>query len=228
MTDLADQTGGEAFVGTNDYADALRHSMMDGANYYTLAYQPQNQKWNGQFRKIRVELAGKKDSLTYRRGYFAYPDNASEEDPSELLNVALQPDTPESTMLALHSTIDLPDAQHGAVLVHTIVGMINLNLVLGTDGHRRGQIVVRLVAFNDTPGKPEDQPDAPPQTSAVLNLDFDPSQYQLILNNGIAFTQQIKLPPGRYRLRLGVSDMASHRLGTLDMPIAVPAVSAKN
>jgi hypothetical protein len=38
----------------------------------------------------------------------------------------------------------------------------------------------------------------------------------------------MKLPPGRYRLRLGVSDMASHRLGTLDMPIAVPAVSAKN
>jgi hypothetical protein len=31
----------------------------------------------------------------------------------------------------------------------------------------------------------------------------------------------LKLSPGHYRLRLGVTDMMSHRLGTLDMPVAI-------
>jgi VWFA-related protein len=78
--DLANQPGGEAFVGTNDFAGALRRSMLDGANYYTIAYRPSNDKWNGQFRKIHVELVGKSGSLDYRHGYFADPDTRPSSD----------------------------------------------------------------------------------------------------------------------------------------------------
>lgn len=226
MNEIADQTGGQAIVGTNDLAGAMRGDLDDGSNYYTLAYQPQNKKWNKQFRNIRVELTQTGDTLAYRRGYFAYPDNAAPPDPAQELTAALQPEMPESTTLALRSTVDLPNAQHSGVLVHAVLSAANLDLVSSSDGHRRGQLMVRLIAFNDAPGK--ERPDPPPQTSAVLNLDFDPARYQAIVNNGIAFTPQMKLPPGRYRLRLGVSDVASHRLGTLDMPIAVPGQTAKN
>lgn len=31
--------------------------------------------------------------------------------------------------------------------------------------------------------------------------------------------QELTLAPGRYRLRLGVTDLTTHRVGTLDMPI---------
>jgi hypothetical protein len=34
------------------------------------------------------------------------------------------------------------------------------------------------------------------------------------------------LKPGSYRLRLGVSDMNNHRLGTLDMPVTVGSGAA--
>jgi hypothetical protein len=64
---------------------------------------------------------------------------------------------------------------------------------------------------------------APPQSSGVLNLDFDAALYQGALSKGVAFTQQLKLAPGRYRLRLGVTDLQSHRLGTLDMSVMVAA-----
>ncbi len=228
MNNIADQTGGQAVYGTNDLAGAMRRNLDDSANYYTLAYQPQNKKWKNQFRSIRVELTQNGDTLSYRRGYFAYPDNAPAQNPVHQLNVALQPETPESAMLALKSTVDLPDAQHSGVLVHSALGAANLNLVSTPDGHRHGQILVMLVALRDDPGKAVTQPDAPPQTSGVLNLDFTPAQYQSILKDGIAFTQQLQLPPGRYRLRLGVSDLTSQRLGTLDMPISIPAQTAKN
>ena len=38
--------------------------------------------------------------------------------------------------------------------------------------------------------------------------------------------QELTLAPGQYRLRLGVTDLASHRTGTLDMPIEVAATIA--
>jgi len=226
MNDIADQTGGQAIVSTNDLAGAMRRDLDDASNFYTLAYQPQNKKWNKKFRTIRVELAQKGDTLAYRRGYFAYPGNAPAPNPIQRLNVALQPETPESTSLALHSTVDLPDAQHSTILVHSNLSAANLNLVPAADGHRRGQLFVCLIAFKDDPGKPAAQPAAPPQSSGILNLNFTPAEYQSILKSGIAFTQQLQLPPGQYRLRLGVSDLTSQRLGTLDMPITIPASAA--
>jgi hypothetical protein len=32
---------------------------------------------------------------------------------------------------------------------------------------------------------------------------------------------ELRLSPGSYRLRLGVSDMNNHHVGTLDMPIQI-------
>lgn len=236
MNTIADQTGGESIVGTNDLAGAMQRSLEDSANFYTLAYQPQNRKWNRKFRSIRVQLAQKGYSLAYRRGYFAFPDNPSPQNPAQELNAALRPETPESTMLALQSKVDPPSAQQPGVLVHSVLNASSLNLAPDADGHRRGQLLVALIAFREDTSKPGTQPtaqlqvqaQAPPQTSGVLNLDLNPGQYQTILKDGIAFTQQLQLPPGRYRLRLGVTDITTHRLGTLDMPVTIAAQTAKN
>lgn len=229
MNGIADETGGQAIVGTNDLAGAMRRNLDDSGNYYTLAYQPQNKKWNKQFRSIRVELAQTGDSLSYRRGYFAYPDSPpSSPNPLQQLDIALQPDMSESTLLLLSANVDLPDRPGGSVMVHSVLEPANLGLITAADGHRRGQIAVRLIALSETPDKPSNHAGVPLQSSALLNLDFDPAQYQAVLKSGITFTQQLKLPPGHYRLRLGVSDVVSHRLGTLDMPISIPAQIAAN
>jgi VWFA-related protein len=223
LNDVASETGGEAFVGTNDFARALRAAMNDGSNYCTLAYRPSNKDWKGQFRKVRVEVPGKNYSLEYRHGYYAFPEMNTVADSAQALKAAISPDTPEATMLQLKSSIDMPSAQHKPVAVHSALDVGGLNLAEGADGHRRGKLLVMLVAFNDAPGGAGKQAGVLPQTSAVLNLDFDASQFQAMMSQGISFTQQLLLPPGQYRLRLGVSDLNSYRLGTLDMPIVIAA-----
>jgi len=213
--DLADQTGGEAFVGTNDFEGALRHSMLDGSNYYSLAYRPTNEKWNGQFRRIHVELVGKSGSLNYRRGYFADPDTHPPADSVKDLHIALQPETPESTMLALRGRVSPPDAQHPALRVDSLLDPSNANFTTTADGKRHAQFLVLLVALNDGP----QQPAAPPQTSGVLKLDLTPEQYKIAMESGIPIHQELSLKQGKFRLRLGVSDMSTHQIGTLDLPV---------
>ncbi|MGO9340374.1 MAG: VWA domain-containing protein [Terracidiphilus sp.] len=222
LNNLADQTGGEAFVGTNDFAGALRRSMLDGCNYYTLAYRPSNGKWNGQFRKIHVQLVAKSGSLTYRRGYFAVPDAHPAADSAQELHFAMQPETPESTMLSLRSRVRLPDAQHPTVRVDSVLDPANAGFSTTADGKRHAQFLVLLIALNDG----EQRVAAPPQTSGVLRLDLTPDQYKIAMTSGIPMHLELNLKPGKYRLRLGVSDMSTHDLGTLDMPVGVGTISS--
>lgn len=217
MEDIAAQTGGEAFVGSNDFAQALRRSMDDGSNYYTLAYRPQNQHWDGKFRKIRVEFEQKGYALAYRRGYFATPDAVTSNNNVQELNAAMQPGTIESTLLVLRSKVELPDAQHPTVRIDSILNPESVQFDTDPNGRRRAKLLVLLIALSDGPG----QPAAPPQTSGVLVVDLDADHFKALLSTGVPFHQELTLKPGRYRLRLGVSDMNNHHLGTLDMPIDV-------
>jgi len=228
MNDIAYETGGEAVFGSNDLSGALRRSIEDGSNYYTLAYRPQNHDWNGKFRQIKVEMPGHSYSMSYRRGYFAYADQITNEDMAQALNAALQPGAPESTLLLLKGKVDLPDAQEPDVHVETTVDPRGVDFTTDAGGHRHAQLLVLLVALNDSPAGGADQPENPPQTSGVIRLDLDPAAYGAVLRDGIRFQQKLTLKPGRYRLCLGVSDMNNKRLGTLDMPVEIALPAARS
>jgi len=217
MNDIAYETGGEAILSSNDLAGALRRSIEDGSNYYSLAYRPQNHDWNGKFRQIKVEMADRGYALSYRRGYFAFADQVTTEDTAQELNAALQPEAPESTLLLLKGKIDLPDTQRPDIHVETTVDAAGVDFSTDAAGHRHAKLLVLLVALSDS----LNQPDNPPQTSGVIRLDLDPATYAGILKDGIRFQQKLTLKPGRYRMRIGVSDMSSKRLGTLDMPVEI-------
>ena len=69
---LAADTGGKALLDSNDLALGIKNAQKDVESYYTLAYYSTNSAKDGKFRKIRVELAGRKDvKLDYRPGYYS-------------------------------------------------------------------------------------------------------------------------------------------------------------
>ena len=71
MNEMADGTGGRAFYNTNGLAQAVAEAIDDGSNFYTLTYAPTNADRNGEFRKIKVQLARQGSNLAYRHGYYA-------------------------------------------------------------------------------------------------------------------------------------------------------------
>jgi hypothetical protein len=223
ISELARRTGGEAFYGTNDFAGDLMRALRDGSDYYSLAYRPTNQMWDGKFRNIRVELAHKGYSLSYRRGYFATPDAPQPGGAPGQLDFALQPQTPESTMLLLRAKAYQMVRPQQGVLLDSSLDAGNVGFAVTPDGHHHAQLMVKLVAFHDI----EPQPVAVPQSAAMLNIDLDAAHYAAVRKSGIAFRPNIALPPGKYRLRLGVVDMTNNRIGTLDAPFTVEATEPK-
>ena len=67
MSDLAHETGGEAFFNMNDLSGIMARSIDAGGNYYTLAYAPEDR--NGcNIRPIKVQVSRADVKLIYRRG----------------------------------------------------------------------------------------------------------------------------------------------------------------
>lgn len=225
LNNLADTTGGRAYYGTNDFAGALRRGFEDGANYYSLAYEPQNKKWNSQFRKISVKLAQHGYSLTYRRGYFAQPDLAGKADNVAELNAALQPDTPDVTMLRLRARVQLPDHDHPQVRIDSVIEPANVDFSTDAAGRHHANLLVSVIAISGKDVAKGKKPDIPAQTSGRYVVNLDEAAFEKLLDLGMPMHQQLQLPPGSYRLRLGVIDMNNHRMGTLDMPVQVAAAT---
>lgn len=114
---IADSTGGRAFYGTNDIASALTEATEVGGHYYTIAYSPSNQNYNGKLRHIQVELAKRGYYLAYRRSYYGNPEPVQPEPAKQKhLTSELEPTQPTKPSGSLY-----PNLQHGAPLAHQLL-----------------------------------------------------------------------------------------------------------
>src|SRR6185437_1410742 len=73
------------FFNTNGFRAAIARAIQNGESYYTIGYVPQSNKFDGNFRKIKVKIDNSKYDLEYRSGYYADPP---EKAGSQLFNQA--------------------------------------------------------------------------------------------------------------------------------------------
>lgn len=72
LATLAAETGGKAFLDSNDLTVGLVQAQRDLRSYYILGYYSTNPAQDGRFRRIQVRLPARRDlRLNYRPGYFA-------------------------------------------------------------------------------------------------------------------------------------------------------------
>ena len=76
---IAQQTGGKAYYNTNGLKEVIAEIVANGSNYYTLAYSTTNQKWEGQFRHIKLKLSRAGLHVQYRQGYYAIDRSKQEQ-----------------------------------------------------------------------------------------------------------------------------------------------------
>ena len=233
MDELAEETGGKAFYNTNGLNDALTRVVNNGSRYYSLAYSSTNPKMDGKYRRIQVKLLKSKDTLAYRRGYYA-------DDLETTLAAGIKPDTDPLLMLMGRNLPDYtqilykimvkpsepqpaPDAPRigsntdlkGPITRYGVdfaISAHDLKLEASPDGTRHGNIEIVLLAF-DREGKPLNY--------VVIqgNLDLDPKMYANVQQVGLQIHKEIDVPREYVFLRTGIYDLRSSRAGTLGVPL---------
>ncbi len=236
MNSLADNTGGKAFINTNDLTDAINKSIDDGANYYTISYTPANTNWNGDFRDIEVKLRRKGYEISYRRGYFAQDvdilGNTTDLISSSAMRIALVHGGPEPTQL-MFSTRVLPvsadteplvaannkanENAHGPYRRYQVDYSINareVRFLQGLDGNRHETLEFVTCVYN-ADGK---------LVNSIGNsiiTSVTPAEYAQFRQTGIPFHQEVSVPAkGEYYLRIAIHDVEANLVGAVELPIA--------
>lgn len=214
MESIAEKTGGEAFYGNNDPAQMLQRGFEDAGNYYELAYQPRNHNWNGQLRTIKVTMHGSGYQLSYRKGYYALPEQPAA---NALANFAsaMRIETPPATQLVIRATP--PAAANGTLQMRVNLDPNGIGFTTSDAGDRRAKLQVMMIAY------PIGTDGALAQKNNLLNLGLTSEDFKAMRASGVPFQQALALKPGRYAVRIGILDLGSGRVGTLTMPFTMPA-----
>jgi len=216
MSDIARETGGRAFYGTNDLKDAISRSVQQGSSYYTLAYAPSNRDWNGKYRKIDVKTAAPGTQLTYRRGYYALEERElGENRAAAAMTAAMRPSVPEFTGLLLKVQVLPPDAEHTTVRIDYAVGAREINFTDSADQRKHATIDFVATAWDKDFKQVA-------RMAGSMETTLRAEAYHQVMQTGVPFHQELELKPGTYTLRLGVLDRGSHKLGTVQVPITIP------
>jgi VWFA-related protein len=165
--EVARATGGHAFYSSNDLKEALTKATETGAEYYTLSYSPTNQKYDGQIRKIGVELSQRGYQLAYRRSYYA---DTSYVDTDSLRHGKGHAPDQAAPRKQLNSLI--ANMQHGAPLAHELLFRAHIQRV-GSPAKatpaQMSNLEKQLAFFGARPrnGRAKAPPPVPLQTYAI-------------------------------------------------------------
>jgi VWFA-related protein len=236
MDALAQQTGGRAVHDSNGLQEAMADAFNDGSNYYTLAYVPTNENFNGAQRNIQVRLAHEKADLFYRRSYYAdaamLSGNGAKWDGRAVFLDAMQRGVPASSQIVFDVRVAAPDQNPpSGPVVGTNSAMKNraaryaidyaanlgtVGLTQSASGTWQGHVAALVIAYDQ---------DGNRLNWAVNDLPFnlDQASRDRAAHSGLQIHQVLDLPAGDVFLRVGLYDPTSGHFGTFEVSLHVPA-----
>jgi VWFA-related protein len=222
LREMAERTGGKAFMNRNDLNIGIRDSIDDGSSYYTTSYTPANKTWDGRMRKIEVKTTRPGVKLRYRQGYFAVDPAVFQGTKKEVKQTsidfaqALDPDLAASTGLLFQAQVLPPSAAtHDKVQVKFAVDPHTVVFNRTEDGFEHAEVSCIAWAF-PVKGK------AIGSGGGTTNAKLDADTFQKVMKSALPCSQSLDLTPGNYMLRLGIIDQASKRIGALTAWVTVP------
>jgi VWFA-related protein len=198
LEEVAAQTGGKAYINQNEIKDGIALAASDEKASYTLGYYPENKKWDGKMRNIKVKVAQGDTQLRYRKGYFAIePGPAKDHNYEQDVAAALEVDAPATQISFM--------AQAKPTEAHTLTAedsggskKMNVNLYATVWGSSGKSLSSRSIKVDKT---------------------FDAATYQQVLDHGMMVPIDMEIPAGGKELRLAVLDNKTGFIGTVSGPL---------
>jgi VWFA-related protein len=215
LVTLAGDTGGRAFLDSNDFGKVFTGVQQDTSLYYLLGYHSSNAARDGRFRRITVRVNRPGVKIDFRRGYYAPADfqHSTRDDRERQLDEELASDL---------STTDLPVYLAAAyfrlaerrfyVPVSVVVPGSQIPFTHSNDQDRATLDVLGVVT------DPDKRPVGQIRDTVKLALNAS----QLVQRKNVQYNSGFTLPPGTYHLKIVVRENQTGRLGSFETDLTVP------
>jgi VWFA-related protein len=218
LATLASDTGGTAFLDTNDFTPAFTKVQEDTSSYYLLGYVSTNSARDGRYRQITVRLNRpelKDARLEYRRGYYAPSDfqHSNKETREQQLRDELMSDVPSSDFpVFLSSGYFRLGGNRYFVPVSVVVPGSQIPFTRASEQDRATLDVIAIV--RDEVKRPFGQ------LRDTVKLAVNTSKE--VQRKNVQYDAGFLLPPGKYNLKFVVRENQTGRMGSFETNLIVP------
>lgn len=207
MREMARETGGRAYVNQNEIRVGVERAFEDETAAYTLGYYPDNKKYDGKYRSIKVKVKRDGVEVHSRRGYYAIdPTQTKGYNPQQEVAAAIG-DVAPSTLVAFTAQVKPPGANSvpGKIGVTYLVDATTVSAE-DSSGGKHLKLAFYATIFAD--GK------IVANSSQKVDQTFDATTYQQIMQKGLMLHMDLDPKPGQ--LRLAVQDERTGLVGTIN------------
>ena len=212
---LAADTGGKAFMDTNDLSGVFSQVQKDTSAYYVLGYTSTNHLKDGHFRRLKVQLNRPDVKLEYRAGYYADRDyqHMKQTDREEQLEDELAAELPQTDVAVYAGTAYFrADDSHYFLSVSLVVPGSQIPFVQEKDKDRATLDIIGQVRESGKfpVGKLRD----------TVKLTVDSAQQ--VRRKNVQYNTSFVLAPGNYHLKFIVRENQTGRMGSFETDVRIP------
>ena len=216
LVTLAADTGGHAFLDTNDFQPAFAKIHEDTAFYYLLGYRSSNPARDGRFRRITVQVRNRPGlKLDFRRGYYAASDfqHSTKEDRERQLQEQLQSDLPSTDFPVYLSAGYFRFGDNRYFMPVSVV--VPGSQIPFTRNSQQDRATLDLIAVVRDESK---RPFGSIRDTVKLAVNTS----QEVQRKNVQYDGGFLLPPGKYTLKFVVRENQTGRMGSFETAIGIP------
>ena len=215
LTTLAGDTGGKAFLDSNDLSGIFTAVQRDTSAYYVLGYRSTNPEMNGKYRRVKVVLKRSDLKLEYRNGYYGPKDygHFNREDREQQMLDELSSELPDvDVAVYMAAAYFRLDEAHYYIPISIIIPGSQVPFVTEKDKDR---------ATIDIIGVVQDELKRPiGNARETVKLALDESRQ--VRRKNVQYNTAFVLPPGKFHIKFVVRENQTGKLGSFETEINVP------
>jgi VWFA-related protein len=217
LTTLSGDTGGKAFLDTNDLGQVFDRVQRDTSVYYVLGYKSSNALRDGRYRHIQVKINRPGLNLEFRKGYYAPKDfqHFNAEDKQQQMEDELASELPNTDVaLYMAASYFRMDDRRFYVPVALVVPGSQIPFTKGGDKDK---------ASLDVIGEVLDELKRPVgSVRETVKLSLDAAQE--VRRKNVQYSTGFMLMTGKYHFKFVVRENQSGRLGSFETDFVVPDI----
>jgi VWFA-related protein len=222
LATLAADTGGKAFLDSNDLSLGILQAQQEFRSYYILGYYTTNTKEDGKYRKITVKLNSNTTAkLEFRQGYYAQKvwGKFTGQDKEQKLQDALAAGDP-MTDLPLALEIDYFRISPTAYFVPVSIKVPGSALELAQK-HNLSE-----TEFDFLGSILDERKSSVGMVRDFIKVKVDPAGAKKLGNRNFTYDAGFTLAPGKYHMKFLVRENHSGKMGTFDTHFVIPDLAA--